>query len=82
MSNELKKPRSIKELQLEFQQLSFKAGTLQYEIYSKNKDLEAMNSTLRDLSLEYISAKELEDAEAKKSEVATPVATNSEGSNV
>jgi hypothetical protein len=58
-----KKPeRSIEEITKEYQDLTFKAGAMQYEIDCRRRDLDLLNGQLRDLNLEYISAKERHDA--------------------
>lgn len=62
--------RSVQEIQQEYQNLAFKSGNLQYEISQKKKDLDLLNSSMRDLNFEYIAAKEAEDAKPKEAPAA------------
>lgn len=77
MSNSpvFKAPRTVPEISQQYTQLCTQAGHLQYEIATKTKDLDLLNSTLRDLNNEAYAAQQAEkeakakaDAEAKKSE--------------
>ena len=65
--SEEKKERSAKEIESEYQNLTFKSGALQYELDCKRKDLEMINDTLRSLAFEYIEAKKKEDAKSSES---------------
>jgi hypothetical protein len=67
--SEIKKPaRSVSDIQDEYSKLCFKAGHLQYQISALSKDLELLNSTMRDLNFEAAAA------QAKAAEVAAAVA--------
>ncbi len=59
-----KPPRELPVIQQEYQNLCVKAGHLQYQIVTLQKDLDALNSTLRDLNFEGAGAA----AKAKKDE--------------
>lgn len=65
-----KPSRTINEVQAEYGNLCTRAGHLQYQLYTFSKDLEAVNSTLRDLNLEAasIQAKEVKAAAEAKAE--------------
>lgn len=54
MSEQETKPaeRTLSELQNQYTGLCNKAGHLQYQIYTFKKDLDLVNSTLRDLNFE------------------------------
>lgn len=52
MANEQVKSRSMEDIQKDYTITCNKAGHLQYQIYSHNKDLELLNSQLRDLNFE------------------------------
>lgn len=65
--NTSKPPRSFSEIQTEYQGLCTKAGHLNYQLFTLNKDLAMVNDTLRDLNLEAAAAKE---AETKAAEAA------------
>ncbi len=56
-------PKSSRALQEEYQQLAFRAGNLQYSIEENKKDLALINSQMRDLALEFISAQAREQKE-------------------
>lgn len=58
--------RKVEEIKQEYSNLALKAGTIQYEVLAKQKDLALINERLRDLNLEYVQAT---NAEA---EAATP----------
>lgn len=67
--SEQNKSRSMEEIQKEYSQICFKAGQLQYQIHALNKDLEVVNSTLRDLNFEAAKVNaETKAAEEKKAE--------------
>lgn len=71
MSETEKKPRTIEELQNDFNQLSFLSGKLAYEIAQKEKDLQSYQTAMRDLSIEAAVLNEKlakEAAEASKTE--------------
>lgn len=70
MSQEQKKPRSLSEIQSDYQNLCLKAGHVQYQIFALQKDLDLINDSLRDLNLEAASVK----AETPSEPVAAPVA--------
>lgn len=73
MSNAPKPPRTTQAIQQDYQNLAFRAGNLQYEIKEKNKDLDMINSSMRDLNFEFIAAKKTEDAvAAAKAETPPP----------
>lgn len=56
-----KKPRSIPEIQVEYQNLCLKAGQLQYQVAALNKELEIVNDAIRDLNFEAAASKKAED---------------------
>lgn len=62
---EQKKERTIEVVTTEFQQMAFKSGQIQYQIYAMQKDLEVVNKQLLDLNLEAAVLKGKE--EGKKS---------------
>lgn len=64
--------KSSQSIQQEYNQLAFRAGNLQYAIRENSKDLDLLNSQMRDLSLEYISvqAEEQKAADAAKAQEA------------
>lgn len=64
MSEEKPKERTSQDIQLEFNNLCFRAGSLQFEIDQKKADLDMLNKTMRDLSFEYIKVKNSESAAA------------------
>jgi hypothetical protein len=68
--SEEKKERTLEEVKNEFNQLCFRAGSLQYEIAVKNKDLEMLNESLRNLNFEAskIQAKAILAQQAEKKE--------------
>lgn len=61
-----KSPRTVPEIQQQYSLLCTQAGHLQYEIATKSKDLELLNSTLRDLNSEAYAAQQAAEQEAKK----------------
>lgn len=71
---QLTKERTMQDVQNDFGRLCQKAGHLQYEITIKNKDLELLNSTIKDLNFEAaaIQAK-LQEQEQKAKEQALAV---------
>lgn len=54
--------RTLLEVQSEFNNLAFKAGHLQRDIYLKEKELSMINGTLDNLYVEYSTLKQQEDA--------------------
>lgn len=59
------KPRTSADIQTDFNNLAFRAGHLQHDIYNKEKELKMFNESLRDLQVEYSKVKQQEDAEQK-----------------
>lgn len=57
------KKRTVAEIQSEYQSGCLKAGHINYQIYTLGRDLELLNSTLRDLNLEAASAQAAEKAQ-------------------
>lgn len=51
-----KAPRSIGEIQAEYQSLCTRAGDLQYKVFIFSKDLELVNASLKDLNFEAAAA--------------------------
>ena len=62
---EPKPSRTIKEVQEEYQQLAFKAGNTQYQIYTFERDLELLNSKMRELNFEAAAIQQEEANKAK-----------------
>lgn len=72
MSEEAKKTRTVEEIQQEYTQLCCKAGHTQYQISGLEKDLEMINSSLRELNFEAAAASAAKAAaEAPKEEKAS-----------
>lgn len=46
------KTRTFEDVQMEYSQLALRAGSLQYEIHVKSKDLEMLNDSMRKLNME------------------------------
>lgn len=63
-----KAPRSIPEIQSEYQQLCTKAGHLQYQAFCHEKDLAIVNDELRSLNLEAAAAQQAANEAAAKAE--------------
>lgn len=63
--SDTKKHRPINEIQADYQSTAMKAGHIQYQIYTLSKDLELVNSTLRDLNLEAVASQGAESKEAE-----------------
>lgn len=61
---EAKKERSFDQIQQEFGALCARAGHLQYQIFTFEKDLDLINTQVRDLNLEAAALKAKSDAEA------------------
>lgn len=59
------KPRTSQDVQSDFNNLAFRAGHLQKDIYTKERDLKMFNETLDTLQIEYNKLKQQEDAVAK-----------------
>lgn len=58
--------RSVQEIQQEYSQVCMKAGHAQYQLFTIQRDLDALNDTLRSLNIEAAQAKAAADAEAAK----------------
>lgn len=69
--SEEKKPRSIAEIQAQYQSLCTRAGHLQYQIDAIGKDLVQVNEALRNLNFEAVTAQNAE-AEAAKAAATAP----------
>lgn len=54
--------RSIPEIQQEYQNLCLKAGHVQYQLFTNQKDLELLNGELRKLNLEAAAVKAAQDS--------------------
>lgn len=61
--------RSIPEIQQEYQNLCLKAGHLQYQVFTHERDIDMINNELRDLNLEVAAAKAEEAKEAASAPV-------------
>lgn len=59
------KKRTVAEIQNEYQSGCLKAGHINYQIYTLGRDLELLNSSLRDLNLEAAAAQVAEKSEEK-----------------
>lgn len=59
--------RSVDEIQNEYARLCTRAGHMQYQLVTIQKDLDLLNGTLRDLNIEASASKAAEDS-AKASE--------------
>ena len=71
------KPRTSTDAQQDFNNLAFRCGHLQHDIFNKTKDLEVMNET-KTIQKEYSDLKKAEDEAAKasaSSETVTEVAS-------
>lgn len=62
MSSEATK-RTSEEVLKEYNNLAFKTGNLQYTVFETNREIAALNDTLRSLSLEFTKLKTAEQAE-------------------
>lgn len=60
-----KAPRTVAEIQQEYQQLCLRSGHLQYSIDAFTRDLKILNDKMRDLNFEGAAAQEA-DAKAAK----------------
>lgn len=60
------KVRSMAEIQHEFSTLCARAGHLEYQIYTHEKDLELLNNQMRNLNFEAAAVKAKEDAKSKE----------------
>lgn len=49
------------EMARELAELSYKAGMIQYQIFTLTKDLELLNQSIRDLNLEAFNARKEEE---------------------
>lgn len=72
MSEQPKAPRSSNDVKSEYANLCLRAGNLQYEIATKEKDLELINASLRDLNFEFMAASKYEADVAAAVKAATP----------
>ena len=71
--------RTSDEVLKEYNNLAFKAGNLQYSVFETKREVEAINGTLRSLTLEYNKLKAQEQADAAeqaKQADASPGETN------
>lgn len=59
--------RSFAQIQEEYQKLCYRAGHIQYQVYTYQRDLDSLNSTLRDLNIEAAAAKNAEAEQPKES---------------
>lgn len=69
---ETKPERTVQQIQEEYQQLAFRAGNNQYQIYTLERDLDVLNSKMRELNFEAAAAQQAEAA--KKAAEAAQVA--------
>lgn len=69
--------RKSEEIMNQYNNLAFKAGNLQYQICQYEKDLDLINTTLRDLNMEYNQVQTQEKEVAEKIEEAKKAATES-----
>jgi prefoldin subunit 5 len=64
----MEKPnRSIEEIHQDYSRICSQAGHVQYQIAVLSKDLELLNSQLKDLNLEAAKVQAAKEAEAKAS---------------
>lgn len=67
--NKEKKARTVAEIQQEYQVLCVRSGHTQYQIATMSKDLELLNSSMRDLNFEAAAVQaQQSNAEAAKVE--------------
>jgi hypothetical protein len=67
--SEVKKERTMEEIQKEYGAICASTGQLQYQAFIISKDLELLNSKLRDLNIEAAGvAKKAQEASAEKKE--------------
>jgi hypothetical protein len=66
--SEENKPRTIPEIQQEYQSHCLRAGDIQYRITQYQSDLDLVNNRLRDLNIEAAQIKAKETEDAKESE--------------
>lgn len=52
MSDEIKKERTVADIQTEYQNLCVKAGHIQYQVFALETDLKMVNETLKALNIE------------------------------
>lgn len=71
------KKRTSQDVQSDFNNLAFRAGHLQHDIFTKEKDLKMFNDTLVSLQVEYNQVKQQEDAIAKATAEASAKASES-----
>lgn len=60
----MSEPRTSDQVLKEYNNLAFKAGNLQYTVFETQREITAINETLRSLALEYNKVKSAEQAEA------------------
>lgn len=65
---ETKKPRTVADIQAEYQGLCTKAGHLQYQVHALSADLEVVNSALRELNIEASNLHKAEEESKAKAE--------------
>jgi hypothetical protein len=58
------KVRTSADVQTEYNNLAFKAGNLQYELFEREANLKSINETLRSLAQEFMKLKTTEKAAA------------------
>ncbi len=66
------KPKTYQELRNEFTQLCAKAGSVQYQIYAFQRDLEQLNNALRDINITGAQMLKAEQAAAAQSTAEAP----------
>lgn len=77
--SEEKKARTVAEISQEYQGLCTRSGHLQYQINTMQKDLDLLNSTMRDLNFEAAAVQQKEaaaKAAAEQSAAAGTAASN------
>jgi hypothetical protein len=80
MSNEVKKPRSVVDLNKEYSRFCAQLGELMYRKYTIEKDIEMLSDTLKDLNNEGAAAIRAE-AEAKEKAQKESVTTTVESTD-
>jgi hypothetical protein len=68
-----KKPRTLQDVQVDYQNGCLKAGQMQYQIAVLSKDLEMLNSVIKDLNFEAAQLQQINAAAAKIAAAQTPV---------
>ena len=72
-------PRSLADIQKEYQELAFKAGQLQYQQYVNTRDLEQTNTRLISVNKEAAARIELDKKAVAEAPKAETTETKSEG---